>query len=157
MQSIKGRTQPRKQYKPRAEAEAERAVTPKGTMLAIREGETDIAHSKRILAAAAPAAAQNIVDIANGAAEDKDRFAASKDILDRNAVGKQLEGAAGATIPVAFLTAALAGIALLAGRDMAAFGDMTTLQEDLENIKQAEAVVPEPTVENVIVPKRTKK
>jgi len=113
------------------------------TKTAAQPGESSIAHAKRLLAAAAPSAVATIVDISNNAAEPRERLAAARDILDRNAVGKVVETSQGAAIPVAFLTAALAGIALLAGKDMAGFGDMTTLQEDLSNLKEAPGTIPE--------------
>ena len=108
-----------------------------GTATAIPESlkdESDVAKARRMLQAAAPAAVSTIIDLSSNAETDRERLTAARDILDRNAIGKVLEGSNTATIPVAFLTAALAGIAFLAQRDMNGFGDMSNLNDALEAI-----------------------
>ena len=86
------------------------------------------------LADAADDAAYTLVEIARGHQfEPRDRIKASESILDRVGVGTKTQEQQGNTsaIPIQFLTAALAGIAALAGRDTSAFGDMTDLQDRL--------------------------
>ena len=97
---------------------------------------TKRAAAGKILEDGAELAAQALVQIATSStAQDKDVIAASRDILDRVAVGKHRETNSRATIDLQHLTMALAGIAALAGRDMSHLGDMTDLQEKLQTIK----------------------
>ena len=105
--------------------------------------------ARQLLTSATPDAARTLVAICNDTeAEDRDRISAAKDILDRSGVGKQHESASLSQIPAQFLTAALAGIAAMAGRNMETFGDLTNLQDQLQQINvtasATAATAPEP-------------
>jgi hypothetical protein len=78
-------------------------------------------------------AATTLVE-ASARGEMRDRIAASRDVLDRVGVGKQLNNTAAPGVDIKFLTMAPAGIAALAGRNVEQFGDMTDLQERLEAV-----------------------
>jgi hypothetical protein len=92
--------------------------------------------AKQVIQEAAHDAAVTLADIASDPrVEPKERIAASRDILDRAGVGKQVDMSAANAVPMQFLAMAMAGIAALAGRDVSAFGDMTDLQEKIQTLK----------------------
>jgi hypothetical protein len=95
------------------------------------------ASAEQILEKGAIAAAKSLVELSTSAAEDKDKISASKDILDRAGVGKSRSNDNLPSIDMKFLSAALVGIAALAGRDISMMGDLTDLQEKLEPLNQS--------------------
>jgi hypothetical protein len=95
------------------------------------------ASAEAILEKGATTAARSLVELSAEAKEDKDRIAASRDILDRVGVGKSRNDATVSTIDMKLLSAAMVGIAALIGRDVSAMGDLTDIQERLEPLNQS--------------------